>query len=252
MKNPNIKIELDNVSDEVSVWKKTVDIFCNDKPTIKTTSSNGFRILKDAGFSDKSFNTFDSNIENASFLIQEFYNTVSRYLTNMKESDTTIEEKIPESLNIDKQDTSLGTIDNDYESQFTKMNMGDLARERNALNEGKLSNGAVYNGAYNGVNSKNLENIVKEDSQQVIYKDGTINEKKVALSKLGSNTSGYAMYDSNSSIVRGSLGNINKNSIPETEQYDASYSIKEKQGLKKQDSSNAQASSFNDNYSRVL
>ena len=231
MKNPSIKIDLKNVSDEMSNWKSKVDVFRSEKPSIKNSSSNGFNILTSAGFSDQSYNTFDSNIDNATFIIQNFYSSVSNYLDNMNSDDITIEKNVPNAEVIYTIDTTNNVIDSASINQFTTSNMSELEEEREELNNGVVTSQATYNDSYDDVTSEQLVDITKDDTSEVTFDDSS-NVKYVTLTELLKNgDTASSNYDSSSSVVQAVLKNINNSNDTNKSYYDYSSKIKEKETL---------------------
>ena len=230
MKNPSIKIDLKNVADEMSNWKSKVDVFRSEKPSIKNSSSNGFNILTSAGFSDQSFNTFDSNIDNATFIIQNFYSSVSNYLDNMNSDDINVEKNVPSAEIIYTNDTTNSVIDSASINQFTTSNMGELTEEREELNKGVVTSEATYNDSYSGVTSEELVNITKDDTSEVTFDDSS-NVKYVTLTELKNTDTSSSNYDSASSVIKATLKNINNSNDTNKSYYDYSSKIKEKETL---------------------
>lgn len=223
MKNSSIKINLNSINDQVIGWKNKVDNYCDNKPSIKGSSSDGFTLLKDAGFSDNSFNTFDSNIEQASFAIKDFYKVISEYLSSMNSTDTEVESKVPSPNRIN----NTTVISSFTAVEQSSLRMDDLSKERETIKNSAGGN-SNYDGSYNRVIISSLYNVNNSTAQKSEYTDNTVNEKKVALKQMKDNKTTESLYDSNSIVNKQSLNEVNTNNYTSQVYYDSSSSVKEK------------------------
>lgn len=216
MKSSRVIIDIDNMHDEINAWKKSIDYFDTDYPSIDKSRSDGFDILRDCGFSNKSFNKFDRIVDTTMFNIKEFYSTVLTYLEDMTASDKEIDSKVPNG----KATMTIGT--HAVEREMSNGPTLKMDQDLDSLTDSLVKEGvkeSSFQENYTGI----VDNMLGDFGRDEVKKSALVDNYNVIKTTgindvLGEDTK-EAMYNDNSAVQKAMLGDI----VADTEAKESSY-----------------------------
>lgn len=250
MKSSKIIIDVDSMYDEINAWKKSIDYFDSDFPSIDKSHSDGFDILKDCGFSDKSFKKFDSTVDNTMFSVREFYSTVLTYLEDMTTSDKEIDAKLPHG----KASEAVGTravitetakeptlkMDDDLDALVDNLVKDDVKKVDFEENYAGVVNGMLGNikeeevekstlvDNFNKIGKVDLNDTIGDDAKTSTYDDAYV----VGQTRLGDIVTDTELkeekYDDASTITKAALGDVVTDTELKEEKYNDTTNYIEK------------------------
>ena len=153
-----ILLDVNQVNDICDYWNRSITNFDSNIPVTTKTSSNGFKMLEEAGFDLTSISKYNSNVDELSSYLNDYYQAVKKHVELMNEDDTYLYDNIPKKDIEDLfRETRASAIT--VEDSTKSSDMSNLADERANLNKNKVGESATYDSSYAGNNTVNLVNI---------------------------------------------------------------------------------------------
>ena len=208
MDNTTTYIDINNLSDTVNYWDSVINSFDSNLPTTTNTTSNGFTLIKDAGFGVDSLNQYDADVRELSNYLREYYQVINKYLDKMESADNYINNNMPSISTTEKKKAANTTIEvDDKVSTIRTSNMSDLRTEASILNNKRVNMQQEYNSNYN-INKTNMNSILKDTKQTIDYKEDATELKKTNLTNINKDSQKSVGVSSEPSIY-GSKTNLN-------------------------------------------
>ena len=152
-----ILLDVNQVNDICDYWNRSINTFDSNIPLTTKTSSNGFKMLEEAGFDLSSISKYNSNVEELSRYLNDYYQTVKKHIELMNEDDSYLYNNIPKKEVQELFNETRASIN--VEDKTRASNMSNLADERANLNKNTVAGSATYDSSYAGNNNVNLVNI---------------------------------------------------------------------------------------------
>ncbi len=139
-------IEVNNVNDVCEYWKRAINSFDSNIPLTTNTSSNGFSILEEVGFDCTSLQKYNTNVNELSDYINEYYNAVKRHIDLMNDDDTYLYNHIPKKEAKVSSVSANGSIS--VNANISSSDMSDRASDRERLNSSQGAGTSSYGDNY--------------------------------------------------------------------------------------------------------
>lgn len=234
MNNTSTYIDFDNVSNITSFWNQTNSNFISNAPNTNNTSSNGFDLIKEAGFDTHSFDQYNQNVNELTNNLLDCFSATRDYVDGMENADDYLGQNIPQINVIESKSTSLNTniIIDDKINDIHDSNMSDLKEVAERVNNKKSVSTSQYSDGYQAISAANMNNINNNNNQEVVnLNDSGLNvDKKDLFSMqkdnvdLSQKSFDYTALNTGSVSLK-DITNNQRNYVQQTAEYNADSSI---------------------------
>ena len=150
----------DNVIDACNYWKSSISNFDSNLPLTSKTSSNGFSILKEGGFDLSNLDKYDSNVNELSRYINDYYSVVKSHFSKIIDDDNYLYHNIPKaSFSVTDKDYKANVNVESRTAEIEKSNMSDLQKTAAELSKYKNTYKQEYDSSYANVVGTGMHNV---------------------------------------------------------------------------------------------
>ena len=150
----------DNVIDACNYWKSSISNFDSNLPLTSKTSSNGFSILKEGGFDLSNLDKYDSNVNELSRYINDYYSVVKSHFSKIIDDDNYLYHNIPKaSFSVTDKDYKANVNVESRTAEIEKSNMSDLQKTAAELSKYKNTYKQEYDSSYANVAGTGMHNV---------------------------------------------------------------------------------------------